>query len=614
MAYGDWQSGGNGRNARRSKSRAAGGSSGGYSGGKGGGKGGNNEKWKPPRGSYVVCAKAACKNWGQYGDKADWSCPQCGTAYDWQGFWQNISGAPAAPRQQQQQQRQQQQERPESSAWGYRSDGYWEALGEEDEETIAERDAANKVAEEDEQMAEGACKEAEEAPTQKGPTWRAEKAKRSAKAKSDNEAKEKTEDEAEEARSEWYDAGTRVSHMRKEQAKVRTRLDKLLGEIDDQLSKVATADSDLAEAVDDATCLEKVWRDKVESAHEAMRSRDDAQAKKVEASKAAAAATSEEHTKPVSPPTTPKAAPKRAPAAAPPAVDTGGSSCPGAGTLLPQSPASSACCAASGSGAAQVPAKSPEAQTSAATIVVDDAGGSKLALPGILARAPTAGLEDKGADSCDDGDPGVDAKSTDISCDDVDLWRSALVHWIWYARPDETPNKEVLAWTDIWGGDKGEEVKQEFANGAIYARDQLAAKREEFRLEWRKAQDLTAAGDTEAARQLAWQIEAYGDRLKEEYGSWLGETITAKIDHLLAQREAELLNGTNPKRPKSFQYDMAPKRKGNKGKGKGSGGKATAGGKGPRAEVEASKSVIKKGLEKEKGFLFLDKVADEDAA
>ena len=621
MTYG-WQTGGNSRNQRRARAREGGGNGGGKGGGKSGGNAG--DKWKAPRGSYVACGKAACKNWGQWGDKADWSCPQCGTAYDWQSFWQSIK-SPAAPRQQQQQQRQQQHQQPDSSTWGYRSDGYWEALGEEDDDAVADRTAANITADqEDEQMAEAATKEAEEGNTHKGPTWRAEKATRSAKAKTDNEAKEKCEEEAEEARSEWYDAGTRVSNMRKEQAKVRTRLDKLLGEIDDQLAKVATADSNLIEAVDDATCLEKVWRDKEVLSQEAMRSRVVAQGKKLEASKTAAKAAGEARSKaeapvtfmPRSPPTTPKAAPKGGSAAASTSRfdhTVAGSSCP----AVVKTPDSSAI----GSVGLQpagtwFPASNPGATAStpaapaSATIVAD----GQLALPGVSARLTTAEMEGSGAVSSDDEAAGDDTKATDVSCDDVDLWRSVLVHWIWYAKPDDTLNKEVLAWTDIWGGEEGEKVKQEFEDGAIYARDQLAARREEFRLEWRKAQDLAGAGDSDAAQQLAWQIEAYGDRLKAEYGTWLSETITAKIGHLLAKRETELLNGTNAKRPKSFQYDLAPKRKGNKGKGKGNGGKhATAGGKGPRADVLAAKGVIQKPMDKEKGFLYLDKAEEDEA-
>ena len=170
----------------------------------------------------------------------------------------------------------------------------------------------------------------------------------------------------------------------------------------------------------------------------------------------------------------------------------------------------------------------------------------------------------------------------------------------------------MLGWTDLWGGDAGEKVKEEFAAGAKQARDLLGAKRLENKAEWDKSAALANSGQSEAAQLVAWQAQAYGEELRDSFGSWLNETLDAQLTHLLATREAALLNGTNARRPAAIQYDMAPRRDSKaKGKGEGKGKTAVSGGKGPTARVEASKKVIKAGLDKSKAVGSPEEVQEE---
>ena len=221
----------------------------------------------------------------------------------------------------------------------------------------------------------------------------------------------------------------------------------------------------------------------------------------------------------------------------------------------------------------------------------------------------TAGVIESDEEDCRNMPPPLVA----ITAEDVDSWKRALVHWIWNAEADEEPNKEVLGWTDIWGGDEGAKVMLDFATGAKQARDLLATKRLECRKVWEEAQKLAGEGQTGAAQQRAWQAEQYSDDLRSKCGDWLYETITEKIEHLLAKREADLLNCTNAMRPDAIQYDMAPRRdaKG-KSKGKGTGKAAATSGKGPTIDIAKGKKVISKQVDKTKGSVYLEEAQLDD--
>ena len=549
------------------------------------GSGGGGSRWDSilAAGTQVKCQNTLCVKLGELATGAGWECKGCGEPYDWQKFWASLRMVD-------------EDSSDEDTGQGYR--GKYECIApdeplfsDEEEETVA---TPAKI--------------------------------------SEAEAASKADSAAAEARKAWDKAKANEATERKQLADFDVRLQNLLRQVQEQKDKIAVKKGKLRDATTEAASIQAKLglrneeQEKSAKAHilsvEANMEAADKLAAEQNGKQAASARKTEEEArkkaerdaKVLKAKQDQKALEKRAEAKA--AADR-------AEVLAAEVVQEEAAAVR-----ATEAYKKAEANLGDSTSG-EDAGsgpGTHSAPSGVVSapKTPVGALDPPQAvsmDTADEPESDKDACSNTppplvaITAEDVDQWKKALVHWIWFAGADEEPNKDVLGWTDIWGGDEGAKVMLDFATGAKQARDLLATKRLECRKVWEEAQKLAGEGQTEAAQQLAWQAEQYSEELRGKCGDWLYETITEQIEHLLAKREADLLNGTNAKRPEAIQYDMAPRRdaKG-KGKGKNTGKAAASGGKGPTADIAEGKKVIKKQLEKTKGSLYLEGAQEDEGA
>ena len=230
--------------------------------------------------------------------------------------------------------------------------------------------------------------------------------------------------------------------------------------------------------------------------------------------------------------------------------------------------------------------------------------------------APAAGGEETTGGTAASGGAAAacPVSTTGISHADVAAWTLAIRNWVWYAGEEESVPLPLLAWTNVWGGEKGEGIARNFDQAAKKARDQLAEKRSEFMQADEQVQALAAQGHSEAAEEQAYRNLAYGEETKTLWCAWLDEAIANGIKALLAEREADIGSGLAKEQP-TCDYDMlvapvAKQRKAGKG-GASAKGAGRLGGTQTKQAVADAKGGVEKNHLKPKPVAGGGKAADD---